>query len=121
MMGDIGAVNMKALEIYDKAEAEYNTLQNKRGKLTSEREDVLVMINEIEVKKKELFLRTYNVLNDNFKRIFGSLTTKGDASFELENETEPFMGGMTLKVRLVGTKFLDIRSLSGGDIDVFFQ
>jgi chromosome segregation protein len=33
----------------------------------------------------------------------------------LENEAEPFLGGMTLKVRLVGSKFLDIRSLSGGE------
>jgi chromosome segregation protein len=115
MMSDIGAVNMKALEIYDKAESEYNALMKKKDKLSSEREDVLVMINEIEVKKKDLFLRTYNVLNDNFKRIFSSLTTKGEASFELENEVEPFQGGMTLKVRLVGTKFLDIRSLSGGE------
>jgi chromosome segregation protein len=115
MMSDIGAVNMKALEIYEKAEKEYNILMKKKEKLETEREDVLLMINEIEGKKKELFLRTYAVLNDNFKRIFSGLTTKGDASFELENETDPFLGGMTLKVRLVGTKFLDIRSLSGGE------
>jgi chromosome segregation protein len=115
MMQDIGAVNMKALEIYEKAEKEYNILMKKKEKLSTEREDVLVMINEIEGKKKDLFLRTYTVLNDNFKRIFSGLTTKGDASFELENETDPFLGGMTLKVRLVGTKFLDIRSLSGGE------
>ncbi|MBN1793300.1 chromosome segregation protein SMC [Candidatus Woesearchaeota archaeon] len=115
MMSDIGAVNMKALEIYERAEAEYNGLIKKKDKLAEEREDVLVMINEIEGKKKDLFIRTYNVLNENFKKIFGSLTTKGDASFELENEEDPFMGGMTLKVRLVGSKFLDIRSLSGGE------
>lgn len=115
MMSDIGAVNMKALEIYEKAESEYGQLLKKKDKLTSEREDVLVMINEIDSKKKELFIRTYDVLNENFKRIFDNLTAKGDASFELEDKDDPFAGGMTIKVRIAGKKFLDIRSLSGGE------
>lgn len=115
MMSDIGAVNMKALEIYERAEIEYNGLIKKKDKLGSEREDVLVMINEIDSKKKELFMRTYDVLNENFKKIFATLSAKGDAFFELEEQTETSQGGMTIKVRLVGTKFLDIRSLSGGE------
>jgi chromosome segregation protein len=65
MMGDIGAVNMKALEIYERAQSEYDSLMNKKDKLSSERESVLSMIGEIEGKKKELFIRTYSVLNDN--------------------------------------------------------
>jgi chromosome segregation protein len=115
MMSDIGAVNMKALEIYEKAEAEYQSLMKKKDRLGTEREDVLVMINEIDSKKKELFMRTYDVLNENFKRIFSTLSAKGEAFFELEETEEPMAGGMTIKVRLVGKKFLDIRSLSGGE------
>ncbi len=115
MMSDIGAVNMKALEIYEKAETEYKELIRKKDKLGIEREDVLVMINEIDSKKKELFMRTYDVLNENFKKIFATLSAKGDAFFELEESTETSPGGMTIKVRLVGTKFMDIRSLSGGE------
>jgi len=115
MVSDIGAVNMKALEIYEKAETEYKELIKKKDKLGSEREDVLVMINEIDGKKKELFMRTYNVLNENFKRIFTTLSAKGEAFFELEDDKDLFMAGMTIKVRLTGTKFMDIRSLSGGE------
>jgi len=70
MLRDIGNVNMKALEIYDKAQSEYEELLKKKDKLRGEREDVLVMINEIDSKKKELFMRTYDVLNDNFKISF---------------------------------------------------
>lgn len=115
MMADIGAVNMRALDIYERAEKEYKELLKKKDKLGTEREDVLIMINEIDTKKKELFMRTYDVLNENFKRIFATLTTKGEAFFELEDTGDPFVAGMTIKVRLVGTKFLDIRSLSGGE------
>ena len=33
----------------------------------------------------------------------------------LENPENPFEGGVTIKVRLTGKKFLDIRGLSGGE------
>ncbi|NQU97903.1 chromosome segregation protein SMC [Candidatus Woesearchaeota archaeon] len=115
MVDDIGAVNMKALEIYDKAETEYQSLMSKKEKLGGEREDILVMINEIDSKKKELFMSTFNVVNSNFKRIFLTLSTKGEAFMEMEDEKDPFMGGVEIKVRITGRKFMDIRSLSGGE------
>lgn len=115
MVENIGAVNMKALEIYEQVEHEYNALIEKKKKLGSEREDVLVMINEIDAKKKELFIKTFEVVNENFKHFFGKLSTKGDAFLDLEDANDPFAGGLTIKVKLTGKKFLDIRSLSGGE------
>ncbi|MBU0757701.1 MAG: chromosome segregation protein SMC [Nanoarchaeota archaeon] len=115
MRQDIGAVNMRALEIYDKVEAEYNGIIDKKEKLSKEREDVLLMMNEIESKKKELFMKTYDALTDHFKNIFSQLSTKGDAFLELEDPETVFEGGLLIKVRLSGKKFLDIRSLSGGE------
>jgi chromosome segregation protein len=112
---DIGAVNMRALEVYEKIEKEYKTFIEKKDKIIHEREDVLMMINEIDSKKRELFMRTYEVIDHNFKVIFGALSTKGEASLELEDQNDPFNGGLLLKVRITGTKFLDIKSLSGGE------
>ncbi|NJL44067.1 MAG: AAA family ATPase [Nitrosarchaeum sp.] len=73
------------------------------------------MINEIDSRKKELFMRTYEVVSKNFSTIFSNLSTKGEAIFELEDEKDPFMGGLTLRVRLSTKRFMDIRSLSGGE------
>jgi chromosome segregation protein len=73
------------------------------------------MMNEIETNKKEQFLKTFNVINQNFKRIFASLFRKGDAYLELENPDQPFEGGLNIKVRLTGNRFMDIRSISGGE------
>ncbi|HIJ02586.1 TPA: chromosome segregation protein SMC, partial [Candidatus Woesearchaeota archaeon] len=112
---DIGAVNMRALEIYEKIEKEYKTFIEKKDKIIKERESVLVMINEIDSRKKELFMKTYEILDHNFKVIFSALSTKGEASLELEDPNDPFNGGLLLKVRITGTKFLDIKSLSGGE------
>ncbi|RMF06400.1 chromosome segregation protein SMC, partial [Candidatus Woesearchaeota archaeon] len=111
----MGNVNLKALEVYENVQKEYDELTKKREKLESEKSDVLVMMNEIEVKKKEVFLETFEKVNKNFQEIFGMLTTKGEASLVLENPESPFEGGVRIRVRITGNKFLDIRSLSGGE------
>ena len=69
----------------------------------------------IETHKKELFIKTFDVVNEHFKLIFSALTTKGEASLVLENPENPFEGGLLIKVKITGTRFLDIRSLSGGE------
>jgi len=111
----IGNVNMRALEIYENVEKEYQELLNKKDKLKLEKEDVLIMMNEIELKKKDLFMKTFEVINDKFKTTFSQLSNKGDASLVVENKEDPFAAGVMIKVRLTGDKYLDIRSLSGGE------
>jgi len=115
IMSNLGAVNMRALEVYDEVEREYNALIEKKETLNKEKEDVLIMINEIETKKTELFMHTLNAVDEKFQNIFITLSRKGTAYLELENPKNPFEGGLNIKVKLTGTKFLDIRSLSGGE------
>ncbi|MBI2129499.1 hypothetical protein HYU07_04625, partial [Candidatus Woesearchaeota archaeon] len=115
MRDNIGSVNMRALDIYEAVEKEFNALIEKKEKLGIEKKDVLGMMAEIEGKKKELFMGTMSTVNDHFKKIFSLLSNKGDAFLELENEQNPFEGGVRIKVRIIGNKFLDIRSLSGGE------
>jgi len=115
LVNNLGSVNLRSLEIYDQVEKEYKSLHEKKEKLRVEREDVLVMINEIDSKKKELFMKTFENVKEEFMKIFSELSNKGEAHIELENEENPFEGGCRIKVRLTSTKYLDIRSLSGGE------
>lgn len=115
MMANIGSVNLRALEIYDAVEKEYDNLQEKRQTLVGEKEDVIKMMNEIEANKKDLFLQTLKVIDDQFRTIFSNISSKGEAYLELENLEKPFEAGLRIKVKLTGDKFLDIRSLSGGE------
>jgi chromosome segregation protein len=106
---------MRALEIYDEVEKEYKSLIEKKTILGKEREDVLIMMNEIDSKKKELFMKTFNVINENFKRMFSMLSTKGETYLEIEDENDIFNNGVLIKVRISGKRFTDIRGLSGGE------
>lgn len=111
----LGNVNLRALEVYDQLEVEHKDLVEKATKLKLEKDDVLNLINEIEGKKKDLFIGTLRRLEKNFKEIFSSLSTKGEAFLELENQENPFNGGVNITVKIAGNKYMDIKSLSGGE------
>ena len=106
---------MRALEVYEEVEKQYNNLAEKKETLGKEKEDVLKMMQEIEGKKKELFMKVFDVVNETFKKFFSMLTTKGEANLVIENEENPFEAGVRINVKIIGSKFLDIRSLSGGE------
>ena len=70
----------------------------------------------LDVQKKELFMKTFEVVNTNFQNFFTMLTTKGaEATLVLENQENPFEAGVRVNVKITGSKFLDIRGLSGGE------
>jgi chromosome segregation protein len=94
---------------------EYKALLEKFDKLKLEKEDVLKLMFEIESKKQETFMRTFKLLERNFKEIFSSLSTKGEAELVIENPESVFEGGVDIRVKIVGSKYLDIKSLSGGE------
>ncbi len=114
-LSEMGNVNLKALVVYDDVEKQYNQLLEKKETLVSEKADVLKLMEEIEVRKKELFMNTFNVINENFIKIFKDLSTKGEARLIIEDETRLFETGVRVRVNLSGEKFLDIRGLSGGE------
>lgn len=61
-------------------------------------------------------MRTFDVIDNNFKNFFTTLTSKGaEANLVLENQEDPFVAGVRINVKISGSKFLDIRSLSGGE------
>lgn len=115
LLTQMSAVNMKALEVYEQVEKEFNVLLEKKAGLGKEKTDVLTLMNEIETKKKDHFMKTFNLVGDNFQRIFGSLFKKGRAYLQLDNPANPFDEGLSIKVKVTGNRFMDIKSLSGGE------
>ncbi len=115
MLGQMSAVNMKALEVYEQVETEFNALMDKKNCLDKEKIDVMTLMNEIETKKKDHFMKTFYHANENFQRIFTSLFKKGKAYLQLDNPNKPFDDGLSVKVKLTSNRYMDIKSLSGGE------
>lgn len=115
MKDRIGNVNLRSLDIYEAVEKEFNSLIEKQKSLGKEKDEIHNLMKEIEGKKKDMFMKTFDVINKSFKRVFLELSTKGEAYLELEDPDTVFEGGLILKVRISGKRFLDLRSLSGGE------
>jgi len=115
MLSEMSAVNMKALEIYERVEEEFNKLIEKKESLIEERTKIMTLMNEIEVRKKEKFMATFEEVNKHFQEIFTTLFKKGDAYLHLENKDSPFDGGMNIRVKITGKRHMDLKSLSGGE------
>ncbi len=111
----IGSVNLRSLEVYDEVKKEYDTINEKVETISKEKEGILKIIHEIDIKKKKTFLRTLNELNEIFSRNFSQLSTKGQVNLELENKKSPFEGGVNIIVKTGHGKYFDVTSLSGGE------
>ena len=114
-MKDMGNVNLRSLEIYNEVHKEYDQIFGKVKKLREEKDDVVGMITEIESKKTDVFMKTFSNIKKNFENIFSQLTTKGTAHLVLENQESPLEDGIQILVRISTDKYLDIKSLSGGE------
>ncbi len=114
-LNKIGSVNLRSLDVYEKVKKEYESIQEKVDVLTNEKEGILKIIHEIDIKKKKAFKKTLNELNEIFSRNFAQLSAKGKVSLELENKKDPFEGGVNINVKTGHGKYFDVTSLSGGE------
>ena len=111
----IGTINMRSLEVYDSVKREYDIISDKVEVISKEKEGVLKIIHQIDIKKKKAFLKTLDELNEKFLRNFAQLSTKGQVSLDLENRKDPFEGGVNIIVKIGHGKYFDVKSLSGGE------
>ena len=114
-LSKIGSVNLRSLEVYDSIKQQYDLVKEKVEIISNEKESILKIIHEIDIKKKKSFLKTLTELNEIFSRNFSQISTKGQASLELENKKEPFEGGVGIEIKVGHGKYFDITSLSGGE------
>ncbi len=112
---NFGPVNMKSIETYKEVEKDFNKIKQKVEELSSEKEEIVNVIESIEGRKKEVFNKTFKFINENFGRIFAMLSPGGIARMVLEDKDNPFNGGVMMIVRPKGKRMLTLRSLSGGE------
>ena len=93
------------------------TIKEKADIIEKEKQGVLKIIHEIDIKKKKTFLKTLTELNEIFSRNFSQISIKGQVYLELENKQNPFEEGFGVQIVLKTGhgKYFDVKSLSGGE------
>ncbi|MBR5999465.1 MAG: chromosome segregation protein SMC, partial [Candidatus Methanomethylophilaceae archaeon] len=77
--------------------------------------DLDELTDNLSKKKKGLFMEVYDGVNTNFKAIFAELSGGGEAFMSLENEEDPFAGGLLINAKPKNGKMLRLDALSGGE------
>lgn len=113
-MDDLGAVNMRAIEEFDSVSEREKELKDKIDTLTRERLQILERMNGYEQLKKDAFMTTYNNINANFKEVYHQLSD-GEGTLILQNEENPFAGGLNIEAQPRDKKKQRLAGLSGGE------
>lgn len=110
----IGDVNMRAIEEFDQVSAIAAERKERLDVLGKELGEISDRIEFFSRKKLEAFDQAFLEIGRNFKEIFARLTV-GTGELKLENEENPFAGGLSFAVQPRDKKVHHLAALSGGE------
>ncbi|WP_135819730.1 chromosome segregation protein SMC [Halostella litorea] len=113
-MEKLEPVNMLAIEEYDDVEADLDELKEGRETLVEERDGIRERIDSYEAQKKATFMDAFEDINEQFEEIFARLSS-GTGTLHLENEDDPFDGGLTMKAQPADKPIQRLDAMSGGE------
>jgi len=88
------------------------------NELEKEKQAILQFMDEIELKKRKVFMEAFEKINQNLQRYFSRVTGGGDATLKLENVEEPFSGGIDMIVTFPNKPSIVVSGASGGERSV---
>ena len=113
-MAAMEPINQKAIEQYDRLEKEIGSLEEDIDELEEERTGIIERIESYEEQKREAFMEAFDAIDEEYREIFRTLSG-GSASLELENEDDPFDGGLILRAQPEDKFVGSLEQLSGGE------
>ncbi|MDH7477876.1 MAG: chromosome segregation protein SMC [Candidatus Bathyarchaeota archaeon] len=114
----IGAVNQLALSHYTEQISRYKELSLRLNELEKEKQAIVQFMDEIEKKKRKVFMEAFEKINANLQKYFSKLTGGGNATLKLENPDEPFSGGIDMLVQFPHKPSIVVSGASGGERSV---
>ncbi|MGQ9544755.1 MAG: chromosome segregation protein SMC [Candidatus Bathycorpusculaceae bacterium] len=114
----IGAVNQLALSHYAEQISRYKELSLRLNELEREKQAIVQFMDEIEKKKRKVFMEAFEKINANLQKYFSKLTGGGNATLKIENPDEPFSGGIDMMVQFPHKPSIVVSGASGGERSV---
>jgi chromosome segregation protein len=114
----IGAVNQLALSHYAEQISRYKELSLRMNELEKEKQAILQFMDEIELKKRNVFMEAFEKISLTLQKNFAKVTGGGNATLKLENVDEPFAGGIDMIVQFPNKPSIVVSGASGGERSV---
>lgn len=114
----VGAVNQLALSHYAEQISRYRELSLRLNELEREKQAIVQFMDQIDSKKRKVFMSAFEKINANLQSYFSKLTGGGTAFLQLENPEEPFQGGIDMIVQFPNKPSIVVSGASGGERSV---
>ena len=111
----LGPVNMMALEEYQEAQQRQEFLTTQRQDLLDAIRDMQQTIEEIEAVSRRQFLEAFQAISANFQDTFRTLFGGGTGMMKLTEEENPNESGVDLIAQPPGKRLQNVLLLSGGE------
>ncbi|MDP6325759.1 MAG: hypothetical protein QGI36_01540, partial [Candidatus Thalassarchaeaceae archaeon] len=113
-VGNLGDVNMRAIEQYDEAQERSGNLGVDAKRLRENRESLIALETQLETERTDRLTTVLEIVNENFGRVYKRLQPGGQGELRFENPKKPFEGGLEMWARPPGKKS-GLGLLSGGE------
>jgi chromosome segregation protein len=107
-------INLRADESYVQVIEGYRSMSNRKNHLETERNSIVLFIEEIVKEKENVFMDAFNKVDNDIRKTF-SQVTGGAAWLEIENVEDVFSSGIMLMVQFPGKQGRESTALSGGE------
>ncbi|WP_254522577.1 chromosome segregation protein SMC [Natrinema caseinilyticum] len=107
-------VNMLAIDEYETVRSDLEDLEEGKATLVEEADGIRERIEQYETQKKRTFMDAYEAIAAHFTEIFEKLS-EGTGTLHLENEADPFDGGLTMKAQPGDKPIQRLDAMSGGE------
>ncbi len=114
----IGAVNQLASIHYGEQISRYRELSLRLNELEKEKQAIVQFMDEVDSKKRRVFMNAFEKINSNLQDYFSKLTGGGTTLLQLENVDDPFHGGIDMIVQFPNKPSIIVSGASGGERSV---
>jgi chromosome segregation protein len=113
---NLGEVNPTAIEAFQEMKKRYEFILEQKNDLVTAKDSLLQTIQEVEATANQKFLETFNLVRDNFQRVFKTLFTDDDqCDLILENPENLAESGIDVIAKPKGKRPTSLTQLSGGE------
>ncbi|MBI5198977.1 MAG: chromosome segregation protein SMC, partial [Nitrospirae bacterium] len=111
----MGPVNLASIEEYQELNQRYEFLTTQESDLTQACETLHKTISKINNTTKEMFLSTFNIINEKFQYLFHLFFQGGNARLILTDEGNVLESGIEIFAQPPGKRVSQLALLSGGE------
>src|SRR5699024_3737044 len=101
---ELGAINLGAIEEFEKLKDRFSFMNNQRIDLVEGKEALKDVIREMEEKMEEQFIISFKEIRNNFSKVFVELFGGGKGDIYLEDESSPLFSGIEIVAQPPGKK-----------------